>query len=160
MRRSAVAILLCLTTAACGGFPTSPAIPPEAGGLRLEGSISSQTVRIGEEETLAFRLRNITQESIKLDFGSGCQITLFIETILGTDVYPGGGYGCTLAVTTITVPPGGEQLRSMRVYGGARQQAIYTGHPLPRGGYRAYAILEPNSRGIQLRSEFVEFEVR
>lgn len=160
MRRTALATLLYLTTAACSSFATSPDMPAEAGGIRLEGSISSQTVRIGEEETLTFRLRNITRESIKLDFSSGCQITHFIETATGADVYPGGGYGCTQAATTITIPPGGEELRSLRVYGGERQQAIYTGHPLPRGSYRAYAILEPNTRGIQLRSEFVYFEVR
>lgn len=115
---------------------------------------------MGEEETLTFRLQNITQETIKLDFSSGCQITPFIETSAGADVYPGGGYGCTQATTTITLPPGGEKLRSMRVYGGERQQAIYTGHPLPKGSYRAYAILERNSSGVKLRSSFVEFEVR
>lgn len=160
MRPTAAATLLYLTTAACSRFPTSPAIPAEAGGLRLEAAISSQTVRIGEEETLTFRLRNITQGTIKLDFSSGCQITPFIETAAGADAYPGGGYGCTLALTTLTIPPGGEELTSMRVYGGERQQAIYTGHPLPKGSYRAYAILERNSSGVELRSKFVDFEVR
>lgn len=117
------------------------------------------TVPLGETAVLTFRLKNLTQEPIKLDFGSGCQITIFIETAGGKEIYP-GGYGCTQAGTTFTLAPGGERLRSIEVFGGRFQQAVRTSNPVPEGKYRAYAILEHNSRGLDLRSEYVNFEVR
>lgn len=160
MRRRVVTALLVGTAAlGCSSFPTSPKPFPEAGGLRLDGAISSATVPLGETAVLTFRLKNLTDEAIKLDFGSGCQVTIFIETAGGKEIYP-GGYSCTQAGTTFALAPGGERLRSMEIFGGRFQQAVHTGYPIPEGRYRAYAILEPNSRGLDLRSEYVKFEVR
>lgn len=160
MRRWIVTALFLGTVAlGCSSFPTSPKPAPEAGGLRLDGAISSATISLGETDTLTFRLKNLTQEAIKLDFSSGCQVTIFIETAGGKEVYP-RGYLCTQAATTRTLAPGEEHLRKMEVFGGRVMQMVHTGHPVPEGKYRAYAILERNSRGIELRSEYVRFEVR
>lgn len=157
--------LLLIAALSCDSLPTEvPAPPalPEAGGLRLDGSISSTIVPVGKTHVLTFRLRNLTEQSMTLHFSSGCQITPFIETRSGEDVYPqGGGYACTTALTSLTIEPGGEVLRPMRVHGGPPSASdVDVGLPIPRGRYRAYAILEPNSSGVKLRSESVEFEVR
>lgn len=152
-------LLFFVAALGCSTAPTDPALP-EAGGLRLDGSISSQTVRLGAQSVLTFRLSNLSEETVKLDFGSSCQITPFIETAGGRDVYPGGGYGCLTVLTSLTLLPRGERLTTMEVFGGHIRPDIYTGYPLPVGRYRAYAILEGNSRGIELRSTYVEFEVR
>ena len=77
-------------------------------------------------------------------------------------MYPGGGaYFCGAAVTNLTIEPGGEALRLMHLYGGPGGPADLTaGLPILRGRYRAYATLQSNSTGVELRSESVEFEVR
>lgn len=160
MSRRGTTLLFFVAALSCSTAPTGPTALPEAGGLRLEGSISSPSLRLGERALLTFRLSNLTNEPIRLDFSSGCQVTLFIESAGGTDVYPRGGYACTLALTSLTLSPFGDHVRTMEVYGDRIEPAIYTGYPLPVGRYRAYAILEDNSRGIELRSTYVEFKVR
>ncbi|MEX1186247.1 MAG: BsuPI-related putative proteinase inhibitor [Gemmatimonadaceae bacterium] len=162
MRRvGVIPLLLVAAGLGCSTAPTEPPALPEAGGLRLDGSISLPTIRLGQQAVLTFRLRNLTEEAIRLNFGSGCQITPFIETASGRSVYPsGGGYGCTTALTSLTLAPRGDHSITMEVVGDGIRLAIYTGYPLPEGRYRAYAILEGNSTGIQLRSDYVRFEVR
>jgi hypothetical protein len=169
IRRLVGRTLLCLAALGCDSLPTEisgPPVVPEADGLRLDGSISSEVVPVGQTHVLAFRLRNLTEEPITLHFGSGCQILPFIETRTGADVYPeGGGFICTLALTSLRVEPGTDAIRTMQVYGGPPPAAdVYVGTPLPKGRYRAYAVVEGILGGVQrdvkLRSEFVEFEVR
>lgn len=152
-------VLFVIGVLGCTTVPTDPAVP-EAGGLRLDGSITSSTVLLGEQAVLTFRLSNLSEETVRLDFGSSCQITPFIETAGGRDVYPGGGYACLTVLTSLTLLPRGEHLTTMEVFGGHIRPDTRTGYPLPVGRYSAYAILENNSRRIELRSAYVEFEVR
>ena len=165
IRRFVGTTLLGLAALSCESLPTEvpgPPAFPEAGGLRLDGSISSPVIPVGQTQTLAFRLRNLTAQPMTMTFGSTCQVTLFIQTRTGQEVYPGGGaYVCGTAITHLTIEPGGESLRIMHLYGGPGDPAdLSAGLPILRGRYRAYATLQGNSTGVELRSESVEFEVR
>lgn len=165
MRQLAAIPLLCLAAAAaCSSaetFAPLPQLPSEAQGLRLDGAISTPVVTSGQTALLSFSLQNLTDEAVRLDFNSGCQITPHIETTGGKIVSPpGGSYLCTAAITSLTLPPRGEHIVVREVLAADFQIAILTSVPLPKGRYRAYAILNQNSRGLLLRSTPVEFEVR
>src|SRR5688572_2805934 len=122
IRRVVGTAILCLTGLSCDSLPTEvPAPPafPEAGGLKLDGSISSPIIPVGQTHTLTFRLRNLIAQPITMTFNSSCQITLFIQTRRGQEVHPGGGaYVCAAIMTTLTLEPGGEALRVMHLSGG------------------------------------------
>ena len=165
MRQLAAIPLLCLAAAAACStaetFAPLPQLPSEAQGLRLNGAISASVVPSGRTAQLSFSLRNLTDETVRLDFNSGCQITPLIETVGGSIVSPpGGSYLCTTAITSLTLSPGGEHVVVREVLAADFQVAILTSIPLSKGRYRAYAILNQNSRGLLLRSTPVEFEVR
>lgn len=156
-----IALFSLVSAMGCTSEATAPKIPSEADGLRLDGSISAPILPLGQTAVLTFRLKNLTEETIRLDFGSGCQVTPFIEHVDGRIVDPrDGSYACLAVLTSLTLAPHGEHVVTRDVFGGQFQIAIYTAVPLPKGRYRAYAMLEDNSRGIELRSTYVEFEVR
>src|SRR5688500_15189070 len=121
IRRLVGTALLSLAALGCDSLPTeiSPPPVPEADGLRLDGSISSAIVPVGQSQDLTFRLRNLTEEAIILHFSTGCQVLPYVETGTGEDVYPeGGGFICTLAGTTLRIEPGAHAVRTLKVYGG------------------------------------------
>ena len=134
--------------------------PTETSGLSLEATISSPIVPIGQTSTLTFRLHNLTSRSVSLTFSSSCQVLPFIEDVRDGVVYPpGGAYGCFAVITTITLPPFGEKVITQAVRGYTLSIAA-PGAVLPPGSYRGYAVLQSNSRQLELRSAVVAFEIR
>lgn len=107
-----------------------------------------------------FRLLNTSARSVTLNFGSGCQVLPYIR-VADSDqvVYPtGGNWGCTQALTQLTIPANGAHVVRVSLRGGAPQQAILTGIPIAAGRYVAMA--EVIAREYRLRSEPVVFTVR
>ena len=134
--------------------------PTETSGLSLQATISSPTIPIGQFGRLTYRLQNLTSRSVSLTFSSGCQVLPFIEDVGDGVVYPpGGAYGCFAVITTITLPPFGEKVITQVVRGDTPSNAT-PGAVLPPGSYRGYAVLQSNSRQLELRSAAVAFEIR
>ena len=166
MRWRSAALAVCATVigAACASAPSEPA--PGKGrivdvpGLSLTATMSSRTLHLGDDATLQLSARNEGAAPLRLDFPSGCQLLPWIERASdGEVVHPGGGgWGCTQAITSLTLAPGEAKTSSTGVHAGLEQLAIYTGAVLPVGKYRAYATLGVGPR-VQATSEKVEFEV-
>lgn len=162
MRLLAGISLLCFAVGpSCSTAPTTPLPPEEAIGLRLESSVSTPSLQIGETALLSFRLRNLTARPIGLTFPHSCQITTFIEAIRkGVVDPPGGVWVCATVISSLLLAPNAEVIVTREIRGGAYQLGIYTSVPLPVGRYRAYARLHPSSPDIELQSASVVFEVR
>ncbi len=98
-----------LILAACQGVVDAE---PRLDESRQEGislTLSASTARISPGDTvrLTARLTNHTQLPVRLDFSSGCQILFYVENAEGKVVEPsGGGWGCTLALTSLQLAPG------------------------------------------------------
>lgn len=155
---------LVVVATACASDPAAPspskhqvvAIP----GLTLTATMSSQRLHLGETGTLTIALRNDGPTERTIHFGSGCQLLPYIERASdGALVYPdGGGWMCTMSLTTLTLAPGQTKSQSTAVHTGSRMQGIYTGAILPVGRYRAYGTLGTLPHP-QAMSDAVEFEV-
>ena len=151
---AALALLLPTSiSAGCGGSPSSPS---DQTTLTLTASITSSVVRAGETAMLTFRLQNTGSTQMSLTFADGCQILPYIDDgQTGQTVYPDGGWGCTLAITHLVLPPGGEKTVSVSV--GAAGSTTPVSASLPAGTYVAYAELKHST--YPLRSKSVGFKV-
>ena len=138
---------------ACG----ADGLGPQLGSLRLDASIGRSVIEWGDTTSIIFRLRNLGSDSIVLSFSNSCQVLPYITTPRPEQVvHPSGGsWGCYEVLTTLTLGPGAEHVRSVLVRGGA--QASYPAIPLLPGEYRAYARLE--HQDFPLRSATITLQV-
>lgn len=144
----------CAVLVACSGSPTSPS---QQGPLRLTAEITRIVIPSGETATITFRLQNLGARTLTLNFSDGCQLLPYIANASGVIVYPGGGgWGCTLALTSLTLPPGGAKTVDVQVRAGA--QATYGYVALVAGEYSAYAKLK--NEVYPLQSDPVRFTVQ
>jgi len=151
-----VLLLACLI-GACG--TNSMMAPREflsatAAGLEFSASISKDVIPQGDTATFSFVLRNNTSEAVVLRFNSGCQLLPFVRDSR-RQVHPDGGYVCTGALTSLTVPAGQQVERSIVLFAGQRQLAIQTSIPLEAGDYIAFAEIADG----QGRTNSVSFKV-
>ena len=146
------ALLALVTLTSCA----SDGLEPQTGPLRLDAAIGQSTLRVGDTTSLVFRLRNVSNESLALNFNTSCQILPYITTRGDAGVYPSGGeWGCYLVLTNFTLAPGTERVLAVLVRGGA--QATDPGVSILPGAYVAYARLEHPD--FPLRSASVTFDV-
>jgi hypothetical protein len=152
-RTHAFVILAAAVLTACG----SDGLAPSSGSLRLEAAVSRSSLRFGDTTSLVFRLRNVGNDSLVLNFSNSCQILPYITTESSDEVvYPSSGaWGCYEALSSFTLAPGGERVTSVLVHGGA--SATYPAVPLLPGQYFAYARLE--HRDFPLQSARVSVRV-
>ena len=152
-----------LASIACAESPaTEPALRPvrEIDGLRLEVAIDRDSITVGDSAALTMRLRNSTDDVVRIDFNSTCQIVPFIARVSGEIEYPDGGvWGCGAMITSLEVPARGEVTRRLVVRGVSSAPTV-AGAALTPGVYRAYAQLEVVSQRKQLRSSELTFVVR
>ena len=150
----------CLLLAAgCGDGSTGPedrlggGTPHfEGGGLSLTAVVPVDTLRAGETTTAEFRLRNKTGSEITIHFNSGGQVLPFIVQDPGrTVVYPQGGWwGCTAALTTLTLAGGETRTVPVQIERGTGP--MHHGRvSLPPGRYELFA--EVTGRDLTLRSK-------
>lgn len=144
----------CAVLAACGA---SPASPSEQGPLRLTAAITRSVIPAGETAKITFRLENLGSDTVTLHFSDGCQLMPYIANAAGQIVYPeGGGWGCTLAITSLTLQPGGAKTVDVQVRAAA--QASYPYVALGAGDYSAHAKV-PSSE-YKLQSDPVRFTIQ
>jgi hypothetical protein len=132
--------------------------PTGLGDLTLEASVSSPSIALGQTDTLRYRLRNLTTRSISLTFASACQFAPFIEKANDGVAYPVGGQVCATVITHLTLPPSGEHTFTLIVLGDT-VPAMFAGAVLPPGSYQGYAVVQPSSPSLRLRSGAVGFEI-
>lgn len=149
-----------LFAGAIGGCGTNSMMAPReflsatATGLEFSASISKAVIQKGDTATLRFVLRNNTNEAVVLRFSSGCQLLPFVRNSR-RQVHPEGGYMCTAALTSLTVPAGEQVVRSIVLFAGQRQPDIHTRIPLEPGDYVAFAEIADG----QGRTNSVSFKV-
>ena len=145
-----------MALAACG----SVAGPVEGPGpLRLEGSLTSSSIGSGEATTFSFHLRNLGPDTVRLVFGSGCQVLPYVRTaVSGSPVHPrGGGYVCTAGVSTLTLGPGATKSGHLVLYAGSRPDGSVYGPALAPGSYQ---LVAETTSHLALRSKPVTLHVR
>jgi hypothetical protein len=143
--RFAIALLATALSAACRDSPDAPSSQPP---LRLTASITQTVVTRGSTSTIIFRLENLTSETVKIDFGSSCQIMPFISHRSDARlVYPNGGWACLAVITELTLPPGGSVTREVLVQ--AAETADYPYVALSPGEYVSYAKLDDQQYRLQ-----------
>ena len=171
MPRRLLAALPLLAATACstiaGSEPDEAAL--DAGrqrpaDLTLALGVSPLEIRPGDTARVEATLRNPLGEAVRIRFSSGCQILIYVEDEAGRVVYPsGGGWGCTAALSELSVPAGGSRSRVDAWTGEEARWEPGTGlrhTALPTGSYRAYARLEGTLEGAPLRLESPTVTVR
>jgi hypothetical protein len=159
LRKLAASLLLFTAPALYGGCD-SPTTPSDER-LRLVSQINRNVIPPAGIATLTFRLENVSDETITLNFTSGCQILPYIATRASNRViYPdGGGWACTAVMTGITLRPGEVKTHEVTVQGATSLSLPAPGNvPLAAGEYSAYARVE--AMGVELQSASVPFTVQ
>ncbi len=152
--RVAIVALACDLTA-CGSATISG--PSQQGPLRLTTRSSRTTISPGQTATVTYQLENLSTLTITLHFADGCQILPYIAKASGEIVYPGGGgWGCTLALSSLTLPAGGSKTLDVTV--GAASEGPYPYVSLSPGSYSAYATVR--SGELSLTSASVLFTIQ
>ena len=151
---TAVVVLISPLVTAC----VNDALGPQPGPLQLEAVIGRSTLGIGDTASIVFRLRNLTSDSIVLNFNDSCQILPYITTRHADQVvHPSGGdWGCRQVLTSLTLAPEAAETLTVLVHGGA--QASHPAIPLLPGEYLAFARLEHPD--FPLRSPMLDIRVQ
>ena len=109
--------------------------------------------------TFTVRLVNEGAKPATLHFNSGCQILPYIRSSIGRVVLPGeGGWGCTGALTQLTLAAGESVVREYVWTGSTDFRSEMPLRPLPPGRYLFSA--EVPAQEAMLRSRAVEVVVR
>lgn len=123
--------------------------------IRLTTSASTREFVAGSPVTLRISLTNEGLQPVTLHFSDGCQILPYIRDAGGEKVIPwGGGWGCTLAVTQLSLAPGQSVVREYVWTGSTAFQSEMPLLPLPRGRY--YFAAEVPADEEKLRSAPIE----
>ena len=123
--------------------------------IRLTAAASAREVVAGTPVTLRITLTNEGTKSVTLHFNSGCQILPYIQDARGVNVIPdGGGYGCTAALTQLTLSPGQAEVREYIWTGSNAFQSEMLLRPMPPGAY--YFSAEVEAHDAELRTEPIE----
>lgn len=161
--------VLALALAGCEESVTGPTPPLEVSVAR-DGLLLTLTVEQLESAATSgtFRfttsLTNQTNQQVRLQFASGCQVLFFVENSDGEIVYPSpAAFTCTQGETTLDIAPGETVQRSTnwkpvrQVFeaGGVREVA------LPSGTYRAWGeVRGATGQPERMRTEKVAFQIR
>lgn len=158
-----------LLSIGCGETPTGESRPrqiAELNGLRLELVLDKSVIPVGDSATVTMRLHNDNADTVRLSYGSSCQILPYVENAVRAVQYPGGGNWACLAVLTALDVPGRGSVERTLVLRGVESSAGLYGAVLTPGRYRVYALTDVNwpapqpGPANQLRSPTVNFEVR
>ena len=112
-----------------------------AQGLQYTTSISKSVIERGDTATFHYTLRNVSGREVVLGFSSGCQLLPYIMREREMVLPRGGGWGCTMALTTLRLAPGQAIDRTQILFAGQVIPANLTWVPLEPGDYVGYAEL-------------------
>lgn len=153
IRLTLMATLACLS----GCKPITEAsvvLDGPAQGLVFTAATSKSAISIGETAILTFTLRNPTKRSVTLQFNSSCQVMPHVAKSGGAVVYPeSGGYGCYQALTSLTLEPGADVVKTLVVFPSTVTGSTPEGIGLALGRYSAYAELhngDGRTRSIEI----------
>jgi hypothetical protein len=161
--------VLALALAGCDETVAGPAPTLEVSvaqdGLLLSLVVARQeSSATGAPFRFTTSLTNQTNQPVRLEFSSGCQVLFFVETADGERVYPDPmSFSCTQAETTLEIAPG-ETVQRSTSWSPVRnvfQNGNRTTVALPSGTY--YAFAEVRGRTLEqprMRTEKVAFQVR
>ena len=131
---SSILILGAVFFSACND---STPVEPEPGGARLELSLASDTVGLGQRVLITLTLLNDSSGPLRLQFPTSCQVDLVVEQA-GLEVWSLMSRSfCALGVTTFTLQPG----QSIR-YQLSWDQSRNDGGPPQPGLYNVRGILQ------------------
>ena len=145
-----------LLLAACKNDPTEPS----ARAVNVKATISQDTIADGDTATLTLLVENTTGNTVQLGFRTGCQLEPLVKASNNEIAYPpGGGYMCTMSLTSMTLDPYGMRSGTVDIHG-TSSGAMFAGVLLKPGTYKAYAVLQSNGVTGEMRSAPVTFTVR
>jgi hypothetical protein len=137
MARKLAAGILILGAVLFSACNDSTPVEPEPGGVRLELSLASDTVDLGQRVLVTLTLLNDSSGPIRLQFPTSCQVDLVIEKA-GLEVWSLMSRSfCALGITTFTLQPG----QSIR-YQLSWDQTRNDGGPPQPGLYNVRGILQ------------------
>ena len=131
MTRKLASVILGLGTFLVSACNSSTPVEPEPGGARLELSLASNTVNLGQRAVITLTLLNDGETPVPLSFSTSCQVDLVIEST-GVEVWSLLSRSfCALGVTSFTLQPDQSVRYPMswdqsRNDGGPPQPGIYT----------------------------------
>ena len=153
-RPLAAALAAAAAMTACA----NPNKPSADGPVRLRGAITQTIINRGETATLTFRLENVSQNPVTLNFSSSCQIMPYIaDRRTSQIVHPaGGGWVCLTVLTQLELAAGASRAVDVQVR--AADVAAQPFVALAPGEYEAYAKIDASP--YKLQSASVTFTVR
>ena len=155
------AVTLALIGVASCNNATEPSVleaylAGQAVGLEITTSVTPTTINIGGQGTMTIKLHNPKTTTVRITFTSGCQVLPYISAGQNQLVYPsGGGWGCPAVMTTLTLAPGTDYIRTTTILGGAPAVGTFQGAALSSGRYVAFAEIADGMG----RSNSVKFDV-
>ncbi|MBC7893935.1 MAG: hypothetical protein H7066_00890 [Cytophagaceae bacterium] len=142
MRRRFLAVL-CLATLSCQQEPTVPKIELDPVSITL--SVSTQTLRAGEADTIRVVVTNNFDSPVRLTFPTPCQVFITIRSQAGDIVTPRDGRpGCLAVSSQLTLALGGSQTFTTIWTGGYDFRPPDTSAKVPPGSYFVSAALIAN----------------
>ena len=150
-----VATFLVLGAASCQDPSAPSSVRVDDNLVRLTATASAREVVAGTPVSLRVTLRNEGTKTVTLHFNSGCQILPYIRDSRGVNVIPeGGGWGCTAALSQLTLAPGQAEIREDTWTGSTAFRSEMPLRPLPSGRY--YFAAEVGAAEGKLRTEPIE----
>jgi hypothetical protein len=126
-------------TAACS---QDPAVPRQRDEIILRLTLSKDTLRAGEADTITVTATNNFGEEVRVDFPNSCQIFAYIRDARGRIVTPGRGWACLPGRSTLILR-NAESRAFTFVWTGLSEFVGYVEpSALPPGEYFATATLQ------------------
>lgn len=126
--------------------------------VRLSVAASGNEIVGASPVTFTIRLMNEGAQPVTLHFNSGCQILPYIRASNGTLVLPEGGWGCTAALTQLSLAAGESVVREYVWTGSTAFRSEMPLRSLPEGRY--FFSAESLSAEAALRSPPIEIVLR
>lgn len=132
--------IVALATLSCQQDPTVPKIGTDPVSITL--SVSTQTLRLGDPDTIKVVVTNNVDAEVRLLFPTTCQVFITIRSQAGDIVTPRDGRpGCLNAVSQLRIPLGGSATFTTIWTGGYDFRPPDTSAKVPPGSYFVSAAL-------------------
>lgn len=132
-------ILSLLFIAACY---QDPVIPKQRDEIILRLTVSKDTIRAGQADTIRVTATNNFGERITIRFPSACMVFAYIRDPRGRVVTPGRGWSCIPVVSTLVLNTDETRTFTFVWTGLSEFSGTLEPSPLPPGEYFATATLE------------------
>jgi hypothetical protein len=158
--RGRFGLIVSLISALGCSSSTEPLSSIDVDGTRISLAATASGSEIVGTSPVTFTVRLVNEgaKSVTLHFNSGCQILPYIRSSIGRLVLPDGGWGCTGALSQLTLAAGESVVREYVWTGSTDFRSEMPLRPLPSGRYLFSA--EVPAQEAMLRSRALEVVVR